>query len=405
MNIHKHERGQALIVIALALVGLAGIAGLVIDGGNIFLDRRKAQNAADSAALASALVRIRGEGDWVGTAMKSAAENGYTNDGVENSVQVFSPPIDGPQVGNVEYIQVIIRSNVKTFLMRVVGMKQYTNLVDAVARTKSAELKPLVNGIALVSLAPESNCSTNKGFWLHGNVRFDITGGGVFINSNNKNCALIQNGSSGITVKGGDGIFVVGGARVEKPQLFAPSITVGVGAAAYPPFFMPTVTCDGEAQVNANGTSMSPGTWDEEFPPKGVTELESGVYCLSGGMKLNGPLTGSGVLLFVQSGGVQIDPSANLQISAPTTGDNAGLLIFLPMDNDSNVVINGSQSSFTGTILAPASPILIKGGASQTFNSQIIGYTINADGGNVIIQYDPAQNLKSLTMPEVQLSE
>ena len=54
MNIHSKERGQALIVIALALVALAGITGLVVDGGNAFLDRRNAQNAADSAALAAA---------------------------------------------------------------------------------------------------------------------------------------------------------------------------------------------------------------------------------------------------------------------------------------------------------------------------------------------------------------
>ena len=54
------ERGQALIVIAIVLVVLAGIIGLAIDGGNVFLDRRKAQNAADAAALAAALARVRG---------------------------------------------------------------------------------------------------------------------------------------------------------------------------------------------------------------------------------------------------------------------------------------------------------------------------------------------------------
>ncbi len=53
----KTERGQALIMIALAMVGLAGMVGLVVDGGNAFLDRRNAQNAADSAALAAALTR------------------------------------------------------------------------------------------------------------------------------------------------------------------------------------------------------------------------------------------------------------------------------------------------------------------------------------------------------------
>ena len=70
MSVSKHkanfERGQALILIVLAMVGLAGMAGLVVDGGNLFLDRRNAQNAADSAALAAALTRIRGGAAWSG---------------------------------------------------------------------------------------------------------------------------------------------------------------------------------------------------------------------------------------------------------------------------------------------------------------------------------------------------
>ena len=62
------ERGQALIIVALALVGLFGMAGLVVDGGNAFQDRQRAQNAADSAALASAHARITG-GNTVDAAM------------------------------------------------------------------------------------------------------------------------------------------------------------------------------------------------------------------------------------------------------------------------------------------------------------------------------------------------
>ena len=51
----RYERGQVLVLVVFGIVALVGITALVIDGGNAFLDRRKAQNAADSAALASAL--------------------------------------------------------------------------------------------------------------------------------------------------------------------------------------------------------------------------------------------------------------------------------------------------------------------------------------------------------------
>ena len=53
----KSERGQALIIFALAAIGLFGIVGLAIDGSAKFSDRRHAQNAADTAALAAALAK------------------------------------------------------------------------------------------------------------------------------------------------------------------------------------------------------------------------------------------------------------------------------------------------------------------------------------------------------------
>src|SRR5215211_4930250 len=145
MSINRSEPGQALIVIALVIVGIVGMIGLVVDGGNAFQDRRRAQNAADSAALASAYTRIKG-GGWVGEALAAAAENGYNNDGVRNVVVLYSPPKDGPHAGDIEYIQIIITSNVNTYFVRVIGRQLITNTAEATARTKSAEIKPLLNG-------------------------------------------------------------------------------------------------------------------------------------------------------------------------------------------------------------------------------------------------------------------
>jgi len=48
------EKGQALILVALAAIGLFAFAALAIDGSRMFSDKRHAQNAADTAALAGA---------------------------------------------------------------------------------------------------------------------------------------------------------------------------------------------------------------------------------------------------------------------------------------------------------------------------------------------------------------
>jgi hypothetical protein len=50
-HLHK-ERGQALVIMVFAILALLTVAGLAIDGGMAFLDRRRMQNAADAAALA-----------------------------------------------------------------------------------------------------------------------------------------------------------------------------------------------------------------------------------------------------------------------------------------------------------------------------------------------------------------
>jgi hypothetical protein len=406
---HRSDRGQALVIIALALVGIVGMVALVVDGGNVFLDRRSAQNAADSAALASALSRIQGGQDWVGAAIASAAQNGYNNDGVTNIVQVYSPPKDGPNAGDLEYLQVIITSHVDTYFAGVVGRDRITNVVDAVARTKLPEITQLLKGNAVVSLAPTSDCNNQKSFWVHGEATLDIRGGGVFVNSNHPTCALFQNGSGSIRISDNYPISVVGGTSIQKPQLFTPQVTVGAGPIPYPPpFIMPKFGCAKTAEISEDGTSMSAGNWDEAFPPEGVTQLGAGTYCLNDGFTVNGNLSGTNVIFKVEHGEVRFSKTADIKLSAPGSGNNAGLLIYLPMDNKSKVVLNGGpDSSIKGTILAPASLILIKGMESQTgFHSQIIGYTVEADGNsNVVIVYNDEQNYDAMTMPELQLSE
>ena len=408
MNIPRYERGQALIIIALALVGLMGMAGLVVDGGNAFQDRQKAQNAVDAAALASAYTRIKG-GNLVDAALATAAENGYNNDGVTNIVSLYTPPKDGPHAGDIEYIQVIITSYVKTYFARVVGTRQIINTVEATARTTIPEIKPLLNGQAVVSLARESNCFNRLAFWIHGEATLDISGGGVFVNSDNQDCALKQQGSGSIRLQDGYAINVVGKASIQKERLFTPGVTVDAGQINYPPpFFMPQVGCSDEAKINPDGISMTAGSWDGDFPPPGITLLGGGVYCLGSGMHITGHLEGHNVIFKVVHGEVRFSSSADVIIDAPNAGDNAGLLIYLPMENRSRVVLNGGAGSdITGTILAPASHILIKGMDSKRgFHSQIIGYTIEADGtSNVVINYNPDQNFQSMNMPEIQLSE
>ena len=409
----KVERGQALILIVFAIIALVGATALAIDGGNAYSERRKAQNAADTAALAGALARINNQ-SWVQTTYAVAAQNGYNNDLTTNTVQVYSPPISGPYKGDIEYVQVIITVHTKTYFAPVVGMPQITNVVEAVSRTKMPVYEPMVSGAAVVSLAPASDCENHRSFWIQGEATLSIIGGDVFINSNNPTCALIENGSGSIRINDKDHkIAIVGGATIQKPKLFTPYPPVtGAPPIPYPPpFFMPTVGCGNTmAEVTEDGHTISPGNWDDDFPPPGVNTMESGIYCLNKDFIVDGQkLTGANVLIKMEHGKLRFSGNAQINLSAKNgAGELAGLLIYQPADNKNPMNLNGNEeSTFRGSILAPGAQIRINGNDSKSgFHSQIIGYTIYVNGqSNVIINILPDQNYNALSMPKIQFSK
>ncbi len=52
-KLNREESGQTLALVALLMLGMVSIMALVLDGGNLYLHRRRMQNAADAAALAA----------------------------------------------------------------------------------------------------------------------------------------------------------------------------------------------------------------------------------------------------------------------------------------------------------------------------------------------------------------
>src|SRR5512140_2290722 len=84
------ERGQALILVALGAIALFAIAGLAIDGSHMYSDRRHAQNAADTAALAGAYAKATGASNWDMQAKNRAGDNDYTGDLVHSVVEVYT---------------------------------------------------------------------------------------------------------------------------------------------------------------------------------------------------------------------------------------------------------------------------------------------------------------------------
>lgn len=382
----QFEKSQALILIAVAMLALLGLTAIAIDGGNVYRDRRQAQNAADTAALAAALAIVKNNASWEQVALDRANSNGYANDGTRSIVEVHRPPIEGPYAGNNEYVQVIIISRVDTYFAGIIGFDQLTNRVQAVARARPPQA--LFNGNAVVGLAP-SQC---KAVEFQGNATLTISGNGIFVNSNcdcSNTAAFFNNSGAGTLYT--PYIQSVGCVKYKPGAVQAGYIQSGgsVTPFPYPPSWLPPIpACD--------------YTWSSI---NGSKNLQPGVHCVNGNFRINANdvLTGSNVTIVVY-GDVQWN-GGTVNLSAPTTGPTAGLLLYLPITNTNPITFNGNASwSLRGTILAPASAITVNGTEDGfSMRSQLIGYTVKlSGGGNTVIEYNDSENIDQ--PPAIELS-
>ncbi len=431
------ERGQALILVALGAIALFAIAGLAIDGSNMYSDRRHAQNAADTAAMAGALAKANGGSNWDIIAKNRAADNDYNGDLVRSVVEVYTcddPVADcgiyshtnDPRFTPSDYIQVIITSHLPTWFMRVVGINNFTNVVQAVASTRSAVNNFNFGGNAIVALSPDG-CALKAA----GTTNATVNGGGMYSNSSDS-CAFQKTSCSGMidvnNTNGSTGtITMVGGAHLNISCWNTSNAALSAGGIKqynFPPVWQelapPTVCSQPLVTIGGNPSTvtLSPGHYGSMPPNSNMKDitLEPGVYCIDTGIQLGShdsfkvsPGT-KGVFLYIKPGyGFTINGQATINLWG-ITQDNVnadgtlspykGYLIYAApnyaLDPSSlpNCTINGgSTSTYAGTIYAPYCNVNLNGGSGMTMNSQLIGYTVDMSGASgVTINYTAGSN-------------
>lgn len=400
----RTEAGQALVLLALAFVILLGFVGLAIDGGIVYTERRRAQNAADAAALAGALTILNPSlaPSPTSAAFARALDNGYDNNQVDNWVEVHNPPIDGMYAGDVNYVQVKIRAHVDPVFSQVVFKGRLENRVMAIARARPSVAQPLLDGQALVGLAPHG-CSV---VWSHGNNTSTIEGSGIFVNSDDPDCAMVANGGNQLDVVGGQ-IYVVGGWEVGNNSTVDPLPISGVPQVKTPVIDPPV--CDSAGTVDSGTNTATPGNISALDIQNGDWTLAPGVYCIDNAMRLNGgSITGTGVTFYVKSGDITWSGNATIHLAAPTDGQWAGMLVYQdPGDTNRATINGGAGSTFTGTIFIPGAEVQVNGtGGADGFHSQIVGYKVDLSGtADMRIIYQPEENYVIREPGKVDLTE
>ena len=432
---HSRRRGITVPAVALVLTGLLGITARAIDGGLLLSDRRRAQGAADAAALAAAIDLYDNFLSQFGadtnstasnSAFKTAADNGFSNGVNGTKVVVNIPPLSGPYKSLPGYAEVLITMQEKRYFSSIFGSGDLPVSVRAVALGSRS---PKNNGIIILDPTGSNDLATTAS----GDVT--VIGGNIIVDSSDPKGGTISNTGN---IKADNFYFTgtPGHGTSNSGQFIATNGDIYSGQAPtpdplknLPPPDMPTLTFK---NVNISGLpkvgGQVPGWPDPNNPTNGwilpagtyqngihisdnnaahTYTLQSGIFYFTGGglsLTANAAINcqPDGVLLYFNSGGaLSITAGGPVSLSPLQSGPYANITIYEDRSNTSQNSITGQTTgslSLSGTVYTPAAKVTLTGaGASYMIGSQYIVYQLTVTGsGNFTIDY------RALAVPKIR---
>jgi hypothetical protein len=442
---NSRERGQILIIFAVALIVILGVGALVFDGGTMLLEKRTQQNAADASALGGARYLPIDTGVAEQAARDIATANGFTE-----GVDVNIPPTTGPNAGNSNFIEVIIDTERPSLFARIWGIAS----LDVASRAVAANQTGVRGPFALLSLDPEG-CHA---LIVEGQGEL-ISNGNIHVNSDCEE-ALRLAGQGEIVTAPHVSCNIAGGASIGGQANYNCEMSEGVQPIPDPFADLPepSIPTSGDPPVityptpplqeggAAKGIPVGcPGSDDSatheepaicQFPgsyagttwrlypgyyPGGIHlqagdfYLEPGIYYVTGpegvtidgggasvtSVATGGTTLGGGVLLFNGSNAAAANDGA-ISLKGGNAGVNLwpldqgtqwdGIIIFQARDVCNDVTINGASSHMEvrGVIYVPCGTVVIEGNGGTITTDQIIAYRFHMKGnvGSLTVAYD-----------------
>ena len=424
------EDGQTTIVMAMFMATfLFGFVALGIDTEALFHAKRQAQAAADAAAIAYAEEYSYGSSTALAAATAAAKLNGFDT-AATTTLTVNTPPVYGNYTSSSAnaYFEVLVKAPVPTFFGRIVTGK---SSVTVTGRS--------VAGAGLTS--PTCVC-------LEGTTGTDL---------NMSNNAKLTPSSCGTTVDSSSAgaVTIVGSAQVGGLSLGTVStnwdnstyvnnngsvasgtkVVQGISTTCNPP--LPTVptytasscTADPLTHYGNGGSSYSvgPGSTYSTTQTGNVVcynsltvgtngdavNLNPGIYVINGGSlhfesgANNASNTGgSGVFFYlVGAASLTIDNGANVNLTAPTSGTYAGILLYQDSADTAALSIQGgSNTSFNGAVYAPSSNVTLGNGSGTAISADLVAKTLTMNGGGTLSSTASA-NFGSLNISTAKVAE
>ena len=401
----KSESGQALVLAALALVVLIGFAGLAIDMGVLRYQKRLQQSAADAAALAGASNLASSSGGVTAGAQNASATNGFTDTGGGQTsacaasgatvgtvcVQINNPPLSGPHTSNSNYVEALVAVVQPTYFMKIFG----TSSEVITARAVATNLSGGTGGGCLYTLGPPS--SAIEGVSINGSAELNATSCGIIDNGdfNTKGNKLIVNAAT-FGVAGSANQSGPGGTVTCSDQAQSDCPTYGTPAATDPLSSL-TPPAVGTPKVFNSG-NITPGTYSGiSLTGNGTYTFPAGTYVVDGSdFSCSGTPTikGTGVTFyFTNNATFNCTGNVSVQLTAPSSGTDAGVLFYQDPNDTKGPSIGGDNSSFfDGALYFPKAQVTFFGNSSS-YNVAIVVADALALSGNPTVNLQGAAGL------------
>lgn len=370
MNIEMRRRqiGQSLVLFVVILPGLLAVCALGLDAGNLYLQRRQMQAAADLAALAGARL-LPDASSAIARAQQTATANGYSS----------TVAVTTPYGGDATRIEVRITHPVPTFFLPILGVPQMDVSARSVARTTAgAVANPYAIYVGLTSCAGipsdafkwTGSDSTIIG-QVHSNAGIKISSGG-------------NTWTGGTTYKCNNAFVDSGTGNVYSP---AP---VSVPADMNPPVshtweeFCPGTYyhASGKWDLSQNGLWWLGGT-------KSSKVLMPGVYCADG-VSAEIVLSTVGVtatnVTLVSRGVIRLS-GGDFRLTPNPSGLGAAMVAF---GSGSDAIKSSAGIGASGLLYAPNGEISFTGPASGVYNGSIVARTLSVSGVNFTLIASPS---------------
>jgi Flp pilus assembly protein TadG len=380
----RDQSGSYVLLSALLMPVLVGTAGLGTEVGWWYYKHKNMQSAADSGAVSAATAVVAG-GDLTAEANAVTAIYGYANAVNNVTINVNQPPKTGNYTSNLQAIEVTVSQPQQRLLSSLFGS-------DPVLITARAVALPNSGTGCVLAL----NSSASPAVNVSGSNQLNLIKCNLYSNSgaspslNVAGSAAVSANQVGVVgdVSGAANITATNGIRTHIRPIADPYASVS-------PPSEPSCS-NAKITVNANGknSSLSPGCYSGNITVNaGATlTLSPGIYYLDGAnlsVAGNATITGSGVtLVFTGSGSnwgtASIGSNATIDLTAPTTGQTKGIVIYGDRNMPAGTVFNltgGATQNFGGAIYLPKANLSFSGGnGTSTSCTKIIADTITLTG-------------------------